>query len=238
MEKFSLYDLLSVLFPGIVLVYMLDAIRKLFGIFSCYNLTEEWELLIVLSVLFGALIYVISFTLVSKWKWLYKKAGIYKHVTDLYNKMPLHDIVGGTLNKRADEWYQQHIFMSNIEFNALPTTEKTEIRKKQDEFYDRMYYELDYAGKLDTFKAFQSFYLFFRNIFVASLFSIMIGMLLFLVNFIPFLHFASLESKDTLALAGVLFVILIGSVFVARWYRLRMVLKMYWFFYVHINAKK
>jgi VIT1/CCC1 family predicted Fe2+/Mn2+ transporter len=238
MEKFSLYDLLAVLFPGIVFIYMLNAIRNLFGIFSCYNLTEEWELLIVLSMLFGALIYVVSFTLVSKLKWLYKTFGLYTHVTDLYYKTPLHDIVGDTLNKRADEWFHQHIFMSKPEFDALSATEKTGIRTKQDEFYDRMYYELDYAGKLDTAKTFQSFYLFFRNIFIASFISIVTGVIICLLNLVPFLHFAAPTCSDSTALVIVFAAILFASVSIARWYRSRMVYKMYWYFYSHINAKK
>jgi hypothetical protein len=237
MEKFSLYDLLSVLFPGVVFVFMLNAVRNLFGIFSSYKLTEEWELLIVLSVLFGTLIYVISFTLVSRWKWLYRTCGLYTSVTVLFNRIPLPEIVRHTLNLRANSWYGQTIYTSPTEYADLTDEERTFIDKRQDEFYDRMYYELDYAGKLDSAKTFQSFYLFFRNLFIATLLSIFVGLLLLLLHLLPFLHLALPEGKDAVALAVIFTIVLLGSVYIARWYRQRMVQKMYWYFYVHINAK-
>ena len=43
MEKFSLYDLLAVLFPSVIFLYMLNARHQSFGILLTYPLTHKWE---------------------------------------------------------------------------------------------------------------------------------------------------------------------------------------------------
>jgi len=238
MEKFSLYDLLSVLFPGIIFMSMLNEVRLIFGWFPGYNLTDQWEVLIILSVLFGALIYIVSFWLTERCKWVYKFFGIYRNLTFIYNQLDLHKIQGATLNRRAMEWYDEGVFVSAEDFKRLIDDEKEHLTDKQGEFYDRLYYELDYKGKLTVPKAFQSFYLFFRNVFLAAVISLKLGVLLYLVNLIPFLSFAQTDNFAALSLLILLTVVLIFSLLIARWYRQRMVYKMYWFFYTHINAQE
>jgi len=237
MEKFSLYDLLAVLFPGVIFLYMLNTIRELFGILPDYELTDKWELLIIMAVMAGAIIYVISFLLTSRCKWFYRTTGMYRHISDLYQKASIHVTTGIILNKQAKEWYGRDIFFSTAEYNLLPEAEKVEVCKLQDIFYDRMYYELDYAGKLTTPKSFQSFYLFFRNVFVATAISIALLIALYLINLIPAFHFAKLNCNETITDLVTITFVYFSSIFIARWYRQRMIAKMYWFFYAHINSK-
>jgi len=237
MEKFSFYDLLSVLFPGVVFVFMLNALLGVFDCSDCFDLSGEWELTVVFSVLFGALIYVIGFWLTSHCKWVYRICGLYHPVVQLFNRHPLPEAVIETLNNRAVTWYGKAIFTNKSVYDALPEQEQTEVGHLQDEFYDRMYYELDYCGKLDTAKAFQSFYFFFRSIFIASLLSVAAGILLYLLHFGAFLHIASPDGAKLGYTTLALLLLLFGSVFIARWYRQRMVWKMQWYFYAHLNSK-
>jgi hypothetical protein len=237
MEKFSLYDLLSVLFPGVIFLYMLNMIRELFCLFPLYELTDKWEILIVMAVMAGGVIYVVSFLLTSKLKWFYKRTGVYQDVCNLYQKAGIHQTVGSVLNKKANDWYGDNIYFSTSEYDQLSVDRKIEICSKQDEFYDRMYYELDYAGKLTSPKSFQSFYLFFRNVYLATFIGIALLIILYTINLIPPLHFANPDCGETVTDAVAFIIVFFSSNFIARWYRMRTVQKMYWFFYTHINSK-
>lgn len=235
MQKFSLYDILTVLFPGILFLFMLNKIRQIFGFFPRYNLTEQWDVIIVLSFLLGTFIYVISFSCIkTKLKFLYTWSKIYQHVTVLFYKCQFPTFLYKQLNKKSTEWYTKEIFPRKEEYLALTDNKKKEIRHLQDEFYDRMYYELDYNQKLNVAITFQSFYLFFRNLFIASTFSIILLIILILTNSIC--PFTDTGNEVWCMLAELLFVITL-SIFIGRWYRQRMVYKMYWYFYSYINDK-
>jgi hypothetical protein len=217
---------------------MLDEIRELFCLLPLCDLTKQWDIILILSVVFGSVIYVVSFWLVCHWQCLYKSIGIYRHVTQIYNQSDWHKHLGEGLNRRANEWYGSDIFLPVEAFNELPESEQEGISEKQDEFYDRMYYELDYLGKLDVPKAFQSFYLFFRNLFLASLVSALALVVTYLINLVGTLNFAYVDGGRFGYLLALFVVTAVLSVVIARWYRQRMVHKMYWFFYTHINAQK
>jgi len=237
MEKFSLYDLLSVLFPGVIFMYLLDEVRNTLNLFPDFKMTEQWEILLIMAILFGAFIYVISFWLTSNLKWFYKSTKIYTHISSIYFKVRIHDVAGEKLNQRANEWYGHDIFFSETEFNSFEENKKNEIYIQQDDFYDKMYYELDYADKLAVPKSFQSFYVFFRNIFLSTIFCLIILFISYLINFIPDLNLFQLQKPEVLKLFILCLIILLCSNKISRWYRQRMVYKMYWFFYSHINSK-
>jgi hypothetical protein len=168
---------------------------------------------------------------------VYRLSGLYTPVSQLFFRLQLPEAVTETLNRRADQWYGKAIFTTSAIYKTLPEQEQAELEKMQDEFYDRMYYELDYAGKLDVAKAFQSFYFFFRAVFIATLLSALIGIVLYLLHFIACLQIAAPEAAKLCCTGGALLLLLCGSVAIARWYRKRMVHKMYWYFYTHINLK-
>lgn len=238
MEKFSLYDLLSVLLPGVYFTYMLDEIRNMFGWLPLYSLSAQWEVLIILSIFFGAMIYIISFWLVSHCKWFYRILGMHQNITTLYYKTNMNHVFANTLNKKANEWYEHRIFLDADEFKSLSSEETSKITDEQDSFYERMYYELDYSHKLDVPKSFQSYYFFFRNVFLASIVSFIIQCIAFLFSMNPEVQCNELNWTKIIPLSSVLIGAMFISLFIARWYRQRMVHKMYWFFYTHINSQK
>lgn len=236
MEKFSFYDLLAVLFPGAVSVCLLNILLNVFGITSPVNIEDNWELIILISIFAGAFIYMISFWLTTKLKWIYRITGMYSKVGSLYRKAGIHDVLGDVLNKQANNWFGKDIFFSENSFNALDPQQKEEVCRLQDVFYDKMYYELDYADKLSTPKSFQSFYLFFRNVFVTTVFCMLLLVVSYLIHLIPSCNFAEVDHWLALKTFISLLVLFFVTNWTGRWYRKRMVCKMYWFFYSHINA--
>lgn len=238
MEKFSLYDLLGLILPGTVLIFMLDIARNIFNILPNFVVSDSWEIIILFSIILGSILYVLGFVLVKKIKFFNRIFGIFIHVTDSFLKIKRLILLNNILNKQANVWYDRDIYYSNKEYNVLSDSEKTEIRDLQDEFYDRMYYELEYENKMEVPKTFQSFYYFFRQLFIACIFSIIAVVLLVGISYLPFWQL----SKPSLSiliyyLTGVS-ILSVLSVLLARWYRDRMVMKMYWAFYTHINSKQ
>lgn len=237
MEKFSLYDLLAVLFPGAVGLYMIDAVRKLYGLCPNYSLTDKWEVVVILAVLVGGLIYRFSFLLTHRFKWFYQYTRLFRPVSELYLSGHLHAVAGEVLNRQAQHWYGRDIYFSQAEYDALLPAIREKCDSLQDEFYDRMYYQLEFDNKLSTPKAFQSFYLFFRNVFLASILAMKLLLLLYLLHFVPGCTIVPAPLFSLLQAAFLLVIIQFSTLVVARWYRQRMVLKMYWYFYIYLENK-
>lgn len=237
MEKFSFYDLLAVLFPGAIGLYLVDAVRQLYGICPDYSLTDKWEVVVILSVMMGGLIYRISFGLTRHANWFYQFTGLYRPVSELYFSANLHSIAGDTLNRQAQHWYGRDIFFAYQEYNELLPAIREKCADLQDEFYDRMYYQLEFDNKLSVPKAFQSFYLFFRNAFLTSVLAMLLLILLYLLHLVPGCTLVAPTTGRWLLHLTVIMAMQLSMLSVARWYRQRMVLKMYWYFYIYLANK-
>jgi hypothetical protein len=237
MEKFSLYDLLGLLMPGILFVYFINLINSVFNIFSLSVQSDGWDIstliFLCFSLIAGAMLYAVNFRLLKKpwYEWLF---GMKKHVADIYNELSVpYDQMNQALNEKAKEWYGKAIFFGP-NANHLLTHEERDL---QDAFYDRMYYELEYLDKIDSAKTIQSFYYFFRQTVTASL--------LLLIVFFSFGTFCLLKGNSVpdckaslIFWLPVLLVVTIAlSVGHAQWYRKTMVLKMYWAYFTHLNQK-
>ncbi|MBL4561011.1 MAG: hypothetical protein JKX79_08505 [Labilibaculum sp.] len=156
MGKFSLYDLLGLLLPGVIFMFFCNAISKLYGISYTFSGMLNWQVNIGISLCFaliiGAMLYTANFYLVKKscYNWL---LGMYKQLTVLYLKMEfLHQLMNETLNIKSNEWYGKNIFFNKADFDVLPKNQQKETEGLQDEFYDRMYYELEYHAKIEHAK--------------------------------------------------------------------------------------
>lgn len=242
MERFSLYDFLGLLLPGVIFLFFCNVLNNLFEICSFplipINLEANVLILLCFALIIGAILYTSNFYLVNKSKWYNRIFGMYKPVADLYLRMEnLHSLMNPKLNKKATEWYEKSIFFTPEGFNNLSATEQKEAKNLQDEFYDRIYYELEYHGKNEHSKAFHSFYFFFRQTALACLLLLLTEILLFLI-YIPLwikintpVHF----SPNILMFTVIVFALLIVSVALARWYRKRMVKKIYWAYFTHLQ---
>jgi len=246
MEKFSFYSLLTILFSGFIFILMINGIYEviLFGDVPAEELKNSitgrimsnWETLLVASVVVGSAIYAFSFFLVNNWKFIYRFPGLCVNVTKLFYQNQMPSFMYEKLNNKAKEWYGKDIFPENSIYGRLPDVEKENIVKLQGEFYDRMYYELDYEGKLEAAKEFQSIYIFFRNLFISSVIALLLLIVVIIIN--VFQH-GFLEAFNTSCVILSIYIgIFILSIAVAKWFRKRMVSKMYWYFYIHLNCKK
>ncbi|MFA9372105.1 MAG: CRISPR-associated protein Csx27 [Labilibaculum antarcticum] len=239
MGKFSLYDLLGLLLPGVLFLFFIGVISHIYGLPPAFIGALNWQVNIGVSLCFaliiGATLYATNFYLVKK-SWYNRLLGMYKHVTVLYLKMKfLHQLMNESLNVKAIEWYGKNIFFNKADFDILPKDQQKETEDLQDEFYDRMYYELEYHAKIEHAKTVQSFHFFFRQTALACIILLLLNIVLFALYFIFKPHTGKSDIFATLLLDGLLFSILFVSARLAQWYRKRMVMKMYWAYFTHLK---
>ena len=243
MEKFSLYDFLGLLLPGVLFVYFGTVLNMLFNVcpllVAANGSNFSIGILLCLALITGAMLYAINFWLVAKPKWYNRLFGMYKHVADLFLEMgPLPKQMNNTLNQKAKEWYSEEIFFTNSDFENLNLSRQKQVKDNQEEYYDRMYYELEYVNKIEHPKTFQSFYFFFRQIVTACLLLIAIIGILQFASLVPFFGLNQPQVKNTIWLVACLSITLILSAQLARWYRKRTIMKMYWAYFTHLTLNK
>lgn len=240
MEKFSIYELLGLILPGALFVFFLNVFNKLFVVCDLEMDFNHWELFVgiylCLIIIFGALLYISTFSLKSTFvnkifKYYFKVSNIY------HSNKQLHDTMSPVLNKKSQEWYNAEIFHNEETFKSLTDENKVSESKLIDKFYDRMYYELEYMKLIDTPKTFQSFYLFFRQILVASVILIILGIILWLISLCPVSDLVQPDSQKLTLTFIILVFCLVTSNILARWYRKRMALKMFWAYFTYLNHK-
>lgn len=237
MEKFSLYDLLGLLMPGILFVYFINLINSVFNVFSLSFQSDGWDIstliFLCFSLIAGAMLYSVNFWLLKqrRYEWLF---GMKKHVADIYNELAFpFNQMNQSLNKKANEWYGKDIFFGPNANHHLTQEE----RDLQDSFYDRMYYELEYLDKIDSAKTIQSFYYFFRQTVTASLLLLIVFIVFALICLIQGNAVPECKTSQVFWLPVLLVATIALSVGHAKWYRKTMVLKMYWAYFTHLNQQ-
>lgn len=240
MEKFSIYDLIGLLLPGYVFVYFCKLLNFTFEVFPDFFILSDNEIgigiIISLALIFGSLLFALNFFLVKKVKWYSKTLGIYKPVADLYlNMNDLHRTMNDTLNLKSQIWFGRKIFYDSKEFAEIKNDKKKHVRELQNDFYDRMYYELEHEDKLENARTVQSFYYFFRQL--VTTFILLMGTTILLEVLSNFDLFSFKHPEDSLIVWLFIFFLsnLIISIILARWFRKRMVMKMYWAYFSHLS---
>jgi hypothetical protein len=83
MEKFSLYDFLGLLLPGVIFLFFFNLLNNLYGInllpVITANLETDIVILLCFAIIIGAVLYASSFYLVNKTKWYNHLLGMYRH---------------------------------------------------------------------------------------------------------------------------------------------------------------
>jgi hypothetical protein len=167
MEKFSLYDFLGLLLPGVLFIFFISLILNLIGIDINLFSTSEWMLDLGLSlslvIILGAIFYAGNFYLIKR-HWYSKVFGMYKDVSLLLMECKdVYEMISPTINAKAKDWYGRDIFPLPEKQTVADKKNTAELDKLRDSFYDRMYYELEYHEKIENPKTMQSFYFFFRQ---------------------------------------------------------------------------
>lgn len=243
MEKFTLYDFLGLILPGFIFVYFCNVINKFYCLIPDFIVPADTETKIVivlsLSLIFGSIIYALNFYLVSKIKWYSKWFGIYKPVSDIYESMnQLHGIMNETLNRQAKKWFGTSIFFAQEKFKTLTANEAQEARDFQNDFYNRMYYELEFDEKIENSRTYQSFYYFFRQLLSVGLILTFIFFALELITLIPDIQINRPDLSTQLQIVFYLLFMIWISMVMARWFRKRMVMKMYWSYFTYLNKSE
>lgn len=240
MEKFTLYDLLGLFLPGVLFIFFCNVLNNLYNVCPALLTSGGSDIgigiLLCFALVTGAMLYSVNFYLEKKAGWYRWLFGMKKKVADLFLEMTsLHQLMNTTLNRKAVEWYGKEIYFSKDRFNALPETDQEQAKDTQDEYYDRMYYELEYMNKIDTPKTFQSFYYFFRQLVTASMVLLVMLVILQVASLIPCSGLIQPELNIPIWLAICFLITLILSAGNARWYRKSMIAKMYWAYFTHLN---
>lgn len=244
MEKFSIYDLLGLFLPGFVFVYLINALAIIYQVpFHLNSNGDTWKIEIsiyfALSLVFGAVLYAVNFWLVRQ-NWFNKPTQMYRKVAELYQQIGNRPMkMNKVLNRKAKAWFDEPIFYTNTEWDEKTVAERERITNLHEEFYDRAYYELEYLGKIDVAKTFQSFYYFFRQLTTALLVIIALTILATAISVCLWLFCNKQQCflHQAFLFGGLVF-ILILSVGHARWYRKTMVLKLYWAYFTHLIQTK
>lgn len=241
MEKFSLYDLLGLLLPGVLFVYFCNVLNSIFGVLqfaiTANGLDVNTFIMLCFALIAGAMLYAINFWLIKR-TWYKRLFGMKKPIDELYLKLDVpHWEMNPILNQKAQEWYKKPIFFSEKELEDRKAKLTTEEKKLQDEYYVRMYYELEYMDKIDSAKTLQSFYYFFRQIVTACLMLLVLYLLLTFIHLVSGSVLPANQSKLASWLPLLLVLTTILSAGHAQWYRKSMVLKMFWAYFTHLNQQ-
>lgn len=248
MEKFSLYEILGIILPGLVFLFFLDLLNDIWYVipqnYLQFILGADWENLSIFfcfGFIFGMFFYTINFELVKR-KWFNKLFGMYVPTADLYDAIKsLHDL-NGILNKKAIEWFGREVFLQPTQFAKLNRASKEDIKKLQGEFYDRAYYELEYHDKISVAKSFQSFYFFFRQmVTVCSVLILFAAFIMIKSCFSQYIGGGNVDCppyQETAYYILAIFLLLLLSRYLARWNRKRTVLKLYFSYFIHIQSSK
>jgi len=210
MEKLSLYDFLSVLLPGSLLtLFLLFFVRDLGVDFKQIELNQYFSLMVFLSfsIFLGSIINILTRSLLDK---PYKAIGLYEPISKIYSKF--------SKGKLLEPYYEEMM-------NKL--SPEKDFDEKIEDVWAKIYYTLEANNKIAVPKSFQSFYFFFRNFFT-------LGLLLLIPAVIMLCYYQFNYYLYTLILT---ILIMVLSIFSAKWNRKKMVERMFWTYYVLYGEK-
>lgn len=236
MEKFSLFDLLGILMPGAYCVMVLQVLLNILGVQGDFfkefldNNIVSFSLGLFFSIVLGGLFFYLS----DK----FKESNFYKNILKIYISIGeiffsikhIDTYYTNNLNKQSILWFKNTIFLNVQERNNLNKKEKSDLIKLHGIFYSRAYYELQYNGGIDYPKTYQSFYFFFRNVVTISLFLIPICLIFYFIG--------NDYKNELLLLLLILIIFFLISIYLARYFRMEMVKKLYIIYSNYLINKK
>jgi hypothetical protein len=225
MEKFSLYELLSFIVPGFMVIFLVNLYAesvmgyKLIENISAINFFESM-IYIIASLVVGILFHRLTFALIN-WKW-YQKL-VYPAVGEIVKKHGEIEPVLSDLEQNYKKMYPE----KTIQFDE----------KYYDEIFDLAYYFLEVNDKIGQIKSFQSLYFFFRNMITLAMISFVVVLPLTIFGACIFPAFSICHSCYFLVALLISFLIFVEP---ARWLRKKMIVRLfrsYHVFIIHANNK-
>lgn len=211
MEKISLYDLLSVLLPGAILTLSIEMLMLNLGFeYDSVATNQYFSLTIFLSfsIFLGSLINISTRGLLK----IYRKIGLYTSIYQIYEQAQALNTIKPFYKKLMDKL----------------CSDDCSKEQKVEQLWSEIYFELEATEKIGSPKSFQSFYFFFRNFFTLTILLYIPLIIVIIINWISFkyLIFLAVNILGTFL-----------SVYAGKWYRERMVERMFWTFY-SLNKNK
>lgn len=214
MDKLSLYEILSFVIPGFIVIKLVDIFRfRLLGsnnLFSSDNIGDSL-ILFCASLVLGVIIHVLTTQVILKMPFL--KKLVYTSVKDV----------------ELGEYSKLIIPYLNGEYTKLKKHDCNENTSNQptDYLFDFAYYYLEVNDKITQVKNFQSLYFMFRNFFTIGL--ILVPILLFTIFYS---YYNELNQTQNLGLSLlIVFIGLLVNIYVTRWLRIKMIERVFESYY-------
>lgn len=203
MDKLSLYNLLSVLLPGALLSFIIKLLLESHG-FILNSLENQ--------AFFSVFIYS------STSLFLGSLINILAIVCEKFlTRIGLHD----SIEKIAQNYQTTTAIKAFIDQELKKTEEETEYNQYES-LWSEMYYNLEANDKISIPKDFQSFYFFFRNFF-------MLGLIVLTLLVLQMVIIGISTFYITLFITCI--VVSLLSIIAGRWYRKKMVERLFWTYY-------
>lgn len=214
MDKLSLYEILSFVIPGFIVIKLFDIFRfqlwESNNLFSSDNIGDSLILFCV-SLIFGVIIHVLTTQVTLKISFF--KKLVYTSVKDV----------------ELGEYSKLIIPYLNEEYAKLKKHDSNENTSDQpsDYLFDFAYYYLEVNDKITQVKNFQSLYFMFRNFFTIGL--ILVPILLFTI---AYSYCNELNQTQNLGLSLlIVFIGLLVIIYVSRWLRIKMIERVFESYY-------
>ena len=230
MEKFSLYEILSFLLPGFVLIGIVQLYQKyVFGcehlLFSSDSKFSESIVLLCLSLFVGIVIHVSTFLLMKQKYFKWFKNAIMQSVQEI---------------SANNKFIQCTIPFLNEEYRKLRKHDELPVNENEAEnnLFDFAYYYLEVNGKISAAKNFQSLYFWFRNMFTISCFLLPVSMVITAIAL--YKGYTCNKTDSAILIMTINLITLFIIIPTARWLRTKYVDKVFWSYYVerlHQNEK-
>lgn len=235
MNNFSLYDILAIILPGCTVLSVLRYLAQALGMDTSPLHANSWEYILFYSLIIGLGLYVFNYWLRKNAKAPMRYLGIYRHVADIYQAdSRIHALMNETLNSYAQRHKMGKPFMTSKEYEQLDSKSRNETKEQQNLFYDYLYNLLNEKGALGGSKYLQCYYLFTCNSFIGM--SLVVALLVgsILVG-LCYTNIHDLLARIGYPLISTLVAIQIFFLLMCRFFRKRMVQRMYWSYFHYLS---
>ena len=226
MEKFSLYEILSFLLPGFVLIGIVQLYQKyVFGfehlLFSSDSKFSESIILLCLSLFVGVLLHFFTF-------WI---LGIKKN--NWINKIVKPSVKTVSENKSI-----QKILLFLFNEYKLLNKDNSKLNGDENDIEDLFhfaYFYLETNNKISAAKNFQSLYFWFRNMFTISCVLAPFSIIILAITLIKGYTCYHIDSAITIMIVNIFMLIILSPI--SRRLREKFIEKIFWSFYVEMIFK-
>ena len=225
MNKLSLYEILSFMVPGYILISIVELYNQLVfsgnSLFDINNDVEKSMLYLALSLFVGLAIHIFTFELI-------KLSEKKKKIFGWYNRIVYQTVQSLSKN---NEFLIKIIPFLNEEYRKIRQHDEDTVNKGEVEYnlFDIAYFYLETNDKITASKNYQSLYFWFRNMFTISLFLIPVSVIILFIIFSD--CFNSTEQNNALLILGFNFGLIFLIVYITRWLRKKFVTKVLYSYY-------